>query len=90
MTKISSLILLAVPLLAIATTGSCAPSDYPAANDSANGSVKTASSETTQTDPRASQPGWTGRTFAVGSHSTIADTAGATLKQQTAPYGRAR
>jgi hypothetical protein len=40
-----------------------------------------------QADSHANLPGWTGRTFVIGSHSTIAEDATATRNQQTGQYG---
>jgi hypothetical protein len=50
-------------------------------------SVPAASDQAAQ---NASTPGWTGRTFVVGSNSTIAGDAVATYNQQKWPIGRQR
>ena len=43
-----------------------------------------------QAEQNAKLPGWTGRTFVVGSSSTIAGDADATYQQQKWQYGRGR
>lgn len=83
-------ILLVALLLAAPATAVRAQNSDSAGYDGGSGSVAHGASGATQADSRSNLPGWTGRTFVPGSHSTIGGDAVATRRQQTGQYGPSR
>jgi hypothetical protein len=88
MTRIVRSTLLVAIVLAVPAAASQAQSGDHAGNDAA--AAPSGLEPARQTDPNANLPGWTGRTFVLGSHSSIAGGAAATRMVQTGSYGRQR